>query len=249
MLLIPILWLWITQVITLIYSDLLTNDSYTLWDGLWDFMLPYYWAVAHIFVLLDHTGCKKTWLFEKIHESNTVYVNHDEMYKIIVRNQILLGVCGALLSHYEIITILPPSNVLQSSSIMYDTFHVAALGMVYALFFDICHYQILHGIRCLYSYHEIHHNTHADYALTSMVMHPIDAFFEIIVPLFACLWVSCLIGYPPSIATIITFLITITIYGNVTHSGYRFRFYLLPDPAHHIRHHEPLFRDPHALLR
>lgn len=102
--------------------------------------------------------------------------------------------------------------------------------------FEALH-TLLHRVAWLRPFHDLHHWTRGQCAVTAMFMHPIDNFMETVLPMTAPFlllpWLP-----PMSTAAVAAGMWIVAVHGCITHSGHSGWRALWCDTSTHLRHHQ-----------
>jgi sterol desaturase/sphingolipid hydroxylase (fatty acid hydroxylase superfamily) len=127
---------------------------------------------------------------------------------------------------------LTPPNSAGNISLFRLIVECLTFLQLYSWTFEWLHERLLHRCRYLRPFHDLHHMTRANCALTAMFMHPVDMLLEIAIPTTVPFLV-----YPMSAAGASAALICVAVHGCITHSGYHGWPTLWADTKTHILHH------------
>lgn len=198
------------------FSNLIINHNYYIF-----YISEYiYWIFASVCLMFNELNINK-W---RIAKNITGQIGEKDIFSIVVRNHILLGLFFFIYNYFY-----PPVMENISTNIFIFSLKI----IIFIILYDIIYY-ILHRIihyNLFYKYiHKMHHQTYANIGMSGYYMGCIDLFCEFIIPFFLPLYFT---GNDPLIA--LTLGIIGQLYNINTHCGYNFP--LMSCDNSHLIHH------------
>ena len=153
-----------------------------------------------------------------ISDSNLIIVN------------LLNSIIGYIFNKKILLTISENNGLIHNNEnifvILRDFF---AIFYIYDFLFYINH-RLLHTQLLYKKYHKLHHSIYANCSFSANYMTIIDYLLEVIIPYWLGLYL-----YNPCFMSSFIFAIIGQLNGAITHSGYKFKFFV--NPKNHMEHH------------